>query len=66
MYAFAVEELYDTQIKANQTDTTHYEFQTIDNNEITIMARIIYRFLPKGTLEFAAKNGYVIFLDEND
>ena len=30
------------------------------------MARIIYRFLPKGTLEFAAKNGYVISLDEND
>ena len=28
--------------------------------------RLIYRFLPKGTLEFTAKNGYVISLDEND
>ncbi|MBI5677789.1 MAG: hypothetical protein HZC52_04705 [Planctomycetes bacterium] len=66
LYAYAVEELYDTRIKANQTDTTQYEFQTIDNNEITITARLIYRFLPKGTLEFAANNGYVISLDEND
>ncbi len=66
LYAFAVEELYDTRIKANQTDTTHYEFQTIDNSEITITARLIYRFLPKGTLEFAATNGYVISLEEND
>ena len=66
LYAYAVEELYDTRIKANQTDTTKYEFQTIDNNEITITARLIYRFLPKGTLEFAANNGYVISLDEND
>jgi hypothetical protein len=66
LYAFAVEELYDTRIKANQTDTTHYEFQTIDASKITITARLIYRFLPKGTLEFAAKNGYVISLEEND
>ncbi len=66
LYAFAVEELYDTRIKANQTDTTHYEFQTADNSEITITTRLVYRFLPKGTLEFAAKNGYVISLDEND
>lgn len=66
LYAFAVEELYDTRIKANQTDTTHYEFQTIDNSEITITARLIYRFLPKGTLEFAAMNGYIISLEEND
>lgn len=66
LYAYAVEELYDTRIKANQTDTTHYEFQTTDNNTITITARLIYRFLPKGTLEFAAKNGYVISLEEND
>ena len=66
LYAYAVEELYDTRIKANETDTTHYEFQTIDNNKITITARLVYRFLPKGTLEFAAKNGYVISLEEND
>ncbi len=66
LYAYAVEELYDTRIKANQTDTSHYEFQTIDTNKITITARLIYRFLPKGTLEFAAKNGYVITLEEND
>ncbi|HHT9116376.1 MAG TPA: hypothetical protein ACFYEL_07895 [Candidatus Wunengus californicus] len=32
LYAFAVEELYDTRIKANQTDTTQYEFQTVDSN----------------------------------
>ncbi len=66
LYAYAVEELYDTRIKANQTDTSHYEFQTNDTSEITITARLIYRFLPKGTLEFAANNGYVISLDEND
>lgn len=66
LYAHAVEELYDTRIKANQTDTTHYEFQTIDTGKITITARLIYRFLPKGTLEFAAGNGYVISLEEND
>ncbi len=66
LYATAVEELYDTRIKANQTDTTHYEFQTTDNSKITITARLIYRFLPKGTLEFAARNGYVLPLDEND
>jgi hypothetical protein len=66
LYAYAVEELYDTRIKANQTDTSHYEFQTNDTSEITITARLMYRFLPKGTLEFAAKNGYVISLDEND
>ena len=66
LYAFAVEELYDTRIKANQTDTTQYEFQTADSSEITITARLIYRFLPKGTLEFAAERGYVISLDEND
>ncbi|MCF6156551.1 MAG: hypothetical protein E3K36_15215 [Candidatus Brocadia sp.] len=66
LYAYAVEELYDTRIKANQTDTTHYEFQTIDTSKITITARLIYRFLPKGTLEFAAENGYVISLEEND
>lgn len=66
LYAFAVEELYDTRIKANQTDTTQYEFQTIDDSEIIITARLIYRFLPKGTLEFAAINGYVITLEEND
>lgn len=66
LYAWAVEELYDTRIKANQTDTTHYEFQTVDTGKITITARLIYRFLPKGTLEFAALNGYVIPLDEND
>lgn len=66
LYAYAVEELYDSRIKANQTDTTHYEFQTIDAGKITITARLIYRFLPKGTLEFAAKNGYEISLEEND
>lgn len=66
LYAYAVEELYDTRLKANQTDTTHYEFQTVDDGEITITARLIYRFLPKGTLEFAAKSGYVIPLEEND
>jgi hypothetical protein len=66
LYAYAVEELYDTRIKANQTDTTHYEFQTIDTGKITITARLIYRLLPKGTLEFAAGNGYVISLEEND
>ncbi|MDR4508325.1 MAG: hypothetical protein MRJ65_08845 [Candidatus Brocadiaceae bacterium] len=66
LYAFAVEELYDTRIKANQTDTSHYEFQAIDNNEITINARLIYRFLPKGTMEFAAINGYAFPLEEND
>ena len=66
LYAFAVEELYDTQIKANLKDTTTYEFQTADNSEITITTRLIYRFLPKGTLEFAANNGYVISQDDND
>ncbi|MBM4053669.1 MAG: carboxypeptidase regulatory-like domain-containing protein [Planctomycetes bacterium] len=66
LYAFAVEELYDTRIQANETDTTHYEFQTQDNSAITITARLIYRFYPKGTLEFAAQNGYVISLEEND
>ncbi|MEP9410573.1 MAG: hypothetical protein HRF42_04090 [Candidatus Brocadia sp.] len=66
LYAYAVEELYDTRIKANQTDTTHYRFQTIDTGKITITARLIYRFLPKGTLEFAARNGFVIPLEEND
>jgi len=66
LYAQAVEELYDTRIKANQTDTTHYEFQAIDTDEITITARLIYRFLPKGTLEFAAQYGYIIPLEEND
>jgi len=66
LYAFAVEEMYDTRIKANQTDTTHYEFQAAGIGEITVTARLIYRFLPKGTLEFAAKNGYVISLEEND
>lgn len=66
LYAQAVEELYDTRIKANQTDTTHYQFQTIDTGAITVTARLIYRFLPKGTLEFAANNGYIIPLEEND
>lgn len=66
LYAFAVEELYDTRIKANETDTTLYEFQTLDNSTVTITARLIYRFYPKGTLEFAAQNGYVISLEEND
>jgi len=66
LYAFAVEEIYDTRIKANQTDTTYHEFQTVDNSEVTITARLIYRFYPKGTLEFAARNGYVIPLEEND
>lgn len=66
LYAQAVEELYDTRIKANQTDTTHYQFQTIDTGAITVTVRLIYRFLPKGTLEFAANNGYIIPLEEND
>jgi len=66
LYAQAVEELYDTRIKANQTDITHYEFQTLNNDAITVTARLIYRFLPKGTLEFAAQNGFVIPLEEND
>ncbi|MCF6151658.1 MAG: hypothetical protein E3K38_05065 [Candidatus Kuenenia stuttgartiensis] len=66
LYAFAVEELYDTRIRANETDTSHYEFQTLDSSTVTITARLIYRFYPKGTLEFAAQNGYVISLEEND
>ena len=40
--------------------------QVIFDPILTTTARLIYRFLPKGTLEFAAKNGYVISLDEND